>query len=296
MRLIHCETLQLEEFWKPPLYAILSHTWEKDEITYQEMLSPSDKTIAKDGYIKIERAIELAQEHGYAYIWVDTCCIDKKSSAELSEAINSMYKWYQNAGLCIALLTDVSTKDRAVYCGAGSFESEHQEFACHIFESCRWMKKGWTLQELIAPVKVLFYDRDYNYFGNKRNLRDSLSRVSGIDRDVLESSDPSSASVAARMSWAADRKTSRDEDLAYCLIGLFGVNMPLLYGEGDRAFIRLQEEIMRTSDDHSLFTWKVEEPRRRKKAGNTIYRGLLASKPSAFKEVWVLSSAFENIG
>ncbi len=283
MRLLRCKDLKLEESYDPPPFAILSHTWGQDEVTYQDMLEFEPKTKKKLGFAKIRQAAILAEDHGFDYVWVDTCCIDKSSSAELSEAINSMYKWYQQAGICFVVLSDVSSTYSAIYAGSGSYERERHRHVSWIFESCRWVTRGWTLQELIAPRSVLFYDADYNCFGSKQDLRDPLSRVTGINRDVLESSDPSSASIAQRMSWASTRKTSREEDLAYCLMGLFDVHMPLLYGEGDRAFLRLQEEILKSSDDHSLFAWRSSKSW--PGIDDNTYCGLLAHHPAEFEHL-----------
>ena len=162
----------------------------------------------------------------------DLCCIDKTSSAELSEAINSMYRWYQESGVCYAYLADVPP---------------------NAFSKSRWFTRGWTLQELIAPSTVIFLDQKWQEIGTKSSLQRVISEITGIPTDILLGGDLEDASIAQRMSWASKRETTRVEDAAYCLMGIFSIHMPMLYGEGERAFIRLQEEIMRVSDDHSLF-------------------------------------------
>jgi hypothetical protein len=164
-----------------------------------------------------------------------SCCIDKTSTAELSEAINSMFLWYRKATTCYAYLSDVR---------------ELTELA-----QSRWFTRGWTLQELLAPAVVRFYSEHWNFLGSKLELRRQLQKVTGILQEVLIGGELNAISVARRMSWAANRQTTRTEDLAYCMMGIFDINMPLLYGEGKRSFIRLQEEIMKISDDHSLFAW-----------------------------------------
>lgn len=164
--------------------------------------------------------------------------IDKTSSAELSEAINSMYQWYKNANICYAYLEDITDQDQL-------FHSDRS------IES-RWFQRGWTLQELIAPRVVEFYTASWAEIGTKSSLRKKISHETGIDIRILDGQDPSICNVAERMSWAAFRQTTRIEDAAYCLLGLFQVSMPLLYGEGKGAFIRLQQEILRTTDDYSL--------------------------------------------
>jgi ankyrin repeat protein len=255
MYLVNTENFKLEKFdgSRIPLYAILSHTWEEDEITFQEMqLGVADK---KPGYKKVNQTCLIAKSHGFDYIWIDTCCIDKTSSAELSEAINSMYHWYQESGICYVYLADVSIN------------------ATDRLSNSRWFTRGWTLQELIAPSIVIFLDMEWQQIGTKSNLGSIISKVTSVPDNILQGTNPQSASVAERMSWAANRKTTRIEDLAYCLLGIFGVNMPLLYGEGEGAFNRLQEEIIKVSDDHSLFAWKgLASP----------FNSLLARSPAAF--------------
>jgi hypothetical protein len=251
MRLLKTRTkeLEFEEFAgrNVPLYAILSHTWGGDEVSLQDVLSGARDMKGRAGYAKIMGTRALAVAHGFDYVWIDTCCIDKTSSAELSEAINSMYRWYQEADICYAYLADVVASPGPPGSGAS--------LPARLGRS-RWFTRGWTLQELIAPSAVIFLDAAWREMGTKCGLHEALTQITGIPSDVLQgSSAPSSASVAQRMSWASKRHTTRPEDLAYCLLGLFDVNMPMLYGEGDRAFARLQEEIIKTSDDHSIFAW-----------------------------------------
>jgi hypothetical protein len=133
----------------------------------------------------------------------------------------------------------------------------------------RWFRRGWTLQELIAPPIVEFYDRNWFEVGTKLSLLGTIAAITRIDIRVLENSQRlDSVNVASRMSWASERKTTRKEDEAYCLMGIFGVNMPLLYGEGHRAFHRLQEEIMKIHDDYTLFAWTVSGTRVTDSVGN----------------------------
>ncbi|KAK8033992.1 hypothetical protein PG993_008987 [Apiospora rasikravindrae] len=291
MRLIETTKLELVEFTEElvPKYAILSHRWEEDEVTLQEMQAVGRKkrfeavsqTVnavrSKKGYTKIKRSAALALEHGFAFIWIDTCCIDKTSSAELSEAINSMYRWYQNAAVCIAFLSDAHDDD-----AMRNVNSFHD--VCH---QSLWFTRGWTLQELVAPAEVIFYGSDWKYLGSKEHdeeVRHSLHKTTGINIRVLDGSmQVSGVSVAERMKWASKRRTSRAEDMAYSLLGIFDVNMPLLYGEGGvKAFIRLQEEILRTSNDQTIFTWRVPEMG----MGHKEYLwGLLAKHPRYFEDV-----------
>jgi len=234
-----------------PPYAILSHTWGDGELTFQDVEAGQGQ--AKPGFEKLQRCCAYAKANGFDHIWNDTCCIDKTSSAELSEAINSMFQWYENAEVCYAYLHDVPFRP---------------------FADSRWFTRGWTLQELIAPMSVIFLDKGWNMIGSKETMKDSITTCTGIPGNILDGDDLETASVAQRMSWAAKRETTRVEDRAYSLIGLFGVNIPMLYGEGERAFIRLQEEIFRISDDHSLFAWRSSDDR----------GGLFASYPEAFAD------------
>ncbi|KAI0439767.1 HET-domain-containing protein [Xylaria telfairii] len=225
-------------------YAILSHVWEENEIIFEHIIYGSEHDGSTTSRNKVYKACERAARDGHQYIWIDTCCIDKRSSAELSEAINSMFAWYHDAVACYAYLNDapddLSTKE-------GSAK----------FSRSKWFRRGWTLQELLAPKDVEFFSGNWAPIGEKRTLSDMLAKITGIDREILLGDIPlTSASIARRMSWAAKREVTRPEDTAYSLMGIFSVNMPMLYGEGaERAFLRLQEEIMRESDDQSLFAW-----------------------------------------
>jgi ankyrin repeat protein len=280
MRLLEVETLRVVEFSEDdiPRYAILSHTWGREEVTFQELSSrnwltaPISRIQDKAGFSKIKNTAKLARRDGFGYIWIDTCCIDKSSSAELSEAINSMYRWYQGASACYAYLSDV--KPRAM---------EDPLSPRSTFCKSRWFTRGWTLQELIAPKDIGFYASDWSFLGSKLNspqFRLCLTDITDISGQVLEGTTlPGEISVANRMKWAAYRQTTRQEDIAYCLMGLFGVNMPLLYGEGKRAFIRLQEEILKETDDQSIFSWSLDAGPG--KDPGTLY-GLLAPSPLHF--------------
>ena len=264
MKLINTFTEVLEEFIgrKIPEYAILSHTWEEEEVTFTDFTSGAYK--AMKGYQKIEATCRLAREAGICYAWVDTCCIDKSSSAELTECINSMFQWYRRSKICYVFLTDLPA-GTALEVG---------------LPRCRWFTRGWTLQELIAPKNIDFYDQEWHYRGGKASLLHDLSSITGIRPTILDHGQPLSAIlVAERMSWAASRQTSRVEDISYCLLGIFGVHMPMLYGEEENAFRRLQEEIIKSIPDISIFAWKFETGGLKR---SDAYSSVLTSSPSAF--------------
>lgn len=336
MRLLHVTSFALEERLGDsiPPYAILSHTWGplEDEVLYSDVcngLKPG--TTEKPGWAKVQNSCQQACVDGYSYIWIDTCCIDKSSSAELSEAINSMWQWYQRAGICYAYLEDVALGTPKVF-------TDWSEVPEHVlndgyttedittddgrtvkvvwlkdtapvvrsFTKSRWFTRGWTLQELIAPRDVEFYSSSWVLIASRQRNKDYAQRIeekTGIPLSILRRAACScpqhrqrvtipdlkctscgqrlnslaildSHSIAERMSWAAGRKTTRLEDRAYSLLGLFGVHMPLLYGEGDRAFLRLQDEIIKISDDDSIlaFARKYENSQNH----------LLAESPDAF--------------
>jgi hypothetical protein len=258
MRLLRCDVSDeaaplLEEFhdYFPP-YAIISHRWGKttEEVSFRDIETGADIS-AKVGYKKFRHCCQQALKDGLQYVWIDTCCIDKGSSAELSEAINSMYNWYISSKVCYAYLNDVLPVSGTSPEILDTLKDEQSSF-----RNSAWFTRGWTLQELIAPHNVRFYDQEWGFIGDKDELAELVSDITGISVDVLTNRNVSS-SVAQKMSWAAGRETTRIEDRAYSLMGIFGVNMPPLYGEGPRAFIRLQEEIMRKSFDHSLFAWEA---------------------------------------
>lgn len=265
MRLLSTLEWKFSEFYRGPgdampRYAILSHRWEQDEFTYQEALlhsiNPSALQHHGRGLRKILEFRRLAAAAEFDWVWIDTCCIDKSSSAELTEAINSMFNWYRQSRMCFAYLSDVHSVD-------------------HIARS-KWFERGWTLQELLGPSEIRFYGAGkpaWTYLGRKSTpqILEALQQRTKIPRQcMLSATRIPEQPVAVRMSWASGRKTMREEDKAYCLLGIFDVNMPLLYGEGlEKAFRRLQEEIIKYADDQTIF-------------GHDCYHGILARSPDDF--------------
>ncbi|KAK4574948.1 hypothetical protein LTR86_000798 [Recurvomyces mirabilis] len=297
MRLLNTSTLKLQEFFVPPPYVILSHRWSDEEVSYEdfilvrrdpEQLPPylveeAAEIRGRRGYRKIIDFAVKAKEHlhwgtgkPFEWCWLDTCCIDKRSSSELSEAINSMWKWYNNCGFCVVYLEDVSSSqapqklsffDEEWVALLSVYKAAHHEEGTHW---CWWSKDGSSAAKALATAA---------------RIPESI-----LARGRMDDSD---ACVAQKMSWAAHRRATREEDVAYSLLGLFGINMPLLYGEGNRAFLRLQQEILRYIDDGSIFAWQLadDEP--------TLVRtacphylcestSLLASSPLLFQDAGMI--------
>jgi hypothetical protein len=227
----------------------------------------------RGGFDKIRKTCARAAGDGLKYSWVDTCCIDKTSSGELSEAINSMSKWYRASAVCYAYLSDLKIDDA----DQQSEDSVWRQLDDKL-PRCRWFTRGWTLQELIAPVNMRFFDSSWAECGARveERMRNLLHSITGIPTNVMLDPDErlSHISAARKLSWAARRQTSRTEDVAYCLMGIFDINMPMIYGEGRKAFCRLQEEILRKTGDMSILAWETDE--------DFDLHGVLADSPADF--------------
>jgi hypothetical protein len=284
MRLLKAETIELVQFLpnQIPPYAILSHTWSSDpdeEVLFSDIGKEEAKQKAAYQQ-KVAPACKKALKRGLDYVWIDTCCIDKTSSAELQEAVNSMFKWYLHSSICFAYLEDVPSEID---------ESTDSEIGDDLISKSRWFTRGWTLQELVAPGNLIFYSKYWDNLGTRASHANLISNKTKIDETILSESNSRSlqsripgGSVASRMSWAAFRETTRPEDIAYCLLGIFDVNMPLLYGEGEKkAFHRLQEEILKNSDDQSLLAWTASWS---DKDRTGSLRGPLAEHPIEFRD------------
>ena len=281
MRLLNTTTLRLHWFNSPEEveggYAILSHVWDAHEQTFQDVerlhaecdAEPDKHQEPRERVSeKIRRSCELANSQGFRWLWIDTCCIDKTSSAELSEAINSMYRYYALSEVSYAYLRDVEEVSD--------------------FSRSKWHRRGWTLQELIAPRCVHFLSKSWTFMGTKADFAKELKSITGVPEAVLQLSQPhTDISITRRMRWAANRETTRLEDRAYCLLGIFDINMPTLYGEGSKAFQRLQEEIIKKHQDTTLFAWgeTLTPPTDRpliSREDTEIPCGLLARSPDDF--------------
>lgn len=272
MRLLHTGKFALEEFFDSqlPPYCILSHRWGDDEILYADVKGLHWKPESQS-YRKVVGACQLAAARGFKWIWIDTCCIDKNSSTELTEAINSMFNYYSGAGLCIAYLNDVANHP-------SEDGGQRRHSRVNDFRRSSWFTRGWTLQELLAPNNLEFFNYEFESIGTKVQLCRIVSEVTGIALQYLNGQSRfNTASIATRMSWASQRETTRLEDQAYSLLGIFGVHMPLLYGEGQMAFHRLQKEIIASSNDESTFAWIRED------ANDDKPHGMLAESPRDFR-------------
>ncbi|KAI1174792.1 vegetative incompatibility protein HET-E-1 [Nemania sp. FL0916] len=261
MRLLHrdhvTETIHLTEDLHSgiPPYAILSHRWGPDEVTLQELCDGTG--LSKYGYRKIRFCGEQAWRDGLSHFWVDTCCIDKKNAVELQTAIISMFRWYHNATRCYVYLDDVScpTVQRTE-----SPEAPPKKKRKHIddmdsgfpaeslwhsaFRRSIWFARGWTLQELLAPTSVEFFSREHTLLGNKSTLERIICDITRIPVEALRNCPLSEFSVSDRFTWMDDRETKLDEDKAYAMLGIFSIEMPLLYGEGYvKASRRLRREV-----------------------------------------------------
>lgn len=227
-------------------YAILSHRWglSTEEVTFEDMGKGSGRD--KAGYNKIEFCGQEAVKDGLKYFWVDSCCIDKTSQTELSEAINSMYWWYSRAARCYVYLSDVSTAmfDKTYV----DPYADPQNIFMPEFRASVWFSRGWTLQELLAPRFVEFFSCERKRLGDRMSLRQEIHEITGIPLPALAGTELSQFSPKERFEWARTRTTTKEEDWAYCLIGILGVSLPLVYGERHkRARERLEREVNEAS-------------------------------------------------
>ncbi|KAI6007493.1 hypothetical protein EDC04DRAFT_2611339 [Pisolithus marmoratus] len=236
MYLLNVATQQLEDIHELRPYAILSHALQAGETVYFHQVG-TESVRMQPGYEKVETCCEPARQGGLKYIWTDTCCANANNSAAYTETTTLAYTWYQQAHVCYTYLDDVD----------GSEDSREKHST---FKRSRWFRLTWTLGELSAPKHVLLRER----LDNDRNEGRPFEC---IHRDALEYPERVPCfSIATRMSWARGRTSTKHEDRVYALMGLFGVNLPILYGEGEtRTFLKLQNEILKTTDDQSIFAW-----------------------------------------
>ena len=251
-----------------PPYAILSHTWGSDaeEVTLDDVKGGTGKN--KPGFDKVRFCSKQARTDGLHHFWIDTCCIDKTDQAELSHSIQSMFRWYRQAAQCYVYLSDVSTPCAQ---GQGEVDASSWESAFH---KSYWFTRGWTLQELLAPDLVEFFSREGMKLGDKMSLKHQIHRVTGIPKKVLEGAALSEFSVNEKLLWREGRRTKKEEDGAYSLLGIFDVYLAPVYGEGAAgAFRRLMDEINKL--EKCIRDMHTTDPRRDKKRIEDTKGGLL---------------------
>jgi tetratricopeptide (TPR) repeat protein len=256
MRLLHFDMLGrliLTDFrGKPtPPYAILSHRWSDSEILIEHISNGAYKE-KEEGYQKLQFCAERAARDELQYFWIDTCCIDRWNNNERSKAINSMFQWYRNATRCYVFLSDVSVSTETEPIQRSDWEAS--------FRNSAWFTRGWTLQELIAPVSVEFFSRGGHCLGDKASLEQLLCDISSIPLAALRNCPLDQFSTSERMHWAENRTTTEQEDIVYCLLGILGISMPVTYGEGqENARRRLQAEIEAAGSAPSIIPFSRNE-------------------------------------
>jgi hypothetical protein len=288
MRLLQTNSYELFEASDIPVpfpsYAILSHTWisSKDEITYQDMKTRTgdikNNVYKQKGWSKLKDYCDRASKDDWKWAWMDTCCIDKTNPADTQEAINAMFRWYQNAGVCYAHLSDVEfSKASHIVSLPEDIDADSgtnglvREALKDEFIRAKWFTRGWTLQELLAPHYLIFVDHAWRHMGTREGWALEIEQASNIEARHLNAFDPTdfaSCSTAMRFSWASGRETTVEEDESYSLLGLFGISLPLIYGEGGRqAFNRLQRQLIHVYHDDSVFAWKSSQPASKSEVG-----------------------------
>jgi hypothetical protein len=237
MRLINVETMQLHYLPNADIveieYATLSHTWGQHETTYQEWNNAQARD--SDGAKKIRDACQVVKESlGLQWLWADTCCINKVDAEEVNEAVSSMFSWYQSSTVCLAYLSDVPTAN-----------TDNNELLSSQVRNSRWFTRGWTLPELLAPSELIFHAADWTVLGRRDDsLAELISEITGIDQAYLSGrKNVQQASISKILSWMSNRKTSRVEDMVYCMLGILGIDMEIHYGEGRGAVDRLRGKI-----------------------------------------------------
>lgn len=250
MRLLNATTYEFQEYRhrgsRPP-YAILSHRWFSDEIEFNklELSELQNEDLKTPQLNKIRGTCHLAREEGLKWVWIDSCCINKDSSEELNRSINSMFMWYREADVCYTYLSDVVKLTRKA-----PFQQHNSK------RNSEWFERGWTLQELLAPRKMKIFDMNWVEIGSRADLAADIQSVTGIEARFLDGSESfRSASIATRLSWQSKRTTTEEEDMAYSLLGIFDVDLVPTYGEGKRAFLKLQQKLVQNYRDESIFAW-----------------------------------------
>ncbi|PPJ51943.1 hypothetical protein CBER1_09686 [Cercospora berteroae] len=273
-------------------YAILSHRWlpeDEQEVRYADIVNCKDDLRSKPGWTKLEWCRRQATADGLFHVWAGTACIDKSNSQELTESINSMYKWYKEAEVCYVYLQDMpdpesgalgsdlvtpeaeivdtTATDQSLPLDA-AVEDDHKSpvwdtWSRDAFGKCSWFTRAWTLQEMIAPHRIRFYSQSWRFICNLEDIIADIAELTGVHESL----------------WTQQRPLA---SFSYSLLGLMGVSIPVVYGEGTNAFQRLQDEILRSGSDDSIFAFNVIGTNR--KMGPFETTCLLARSPADFQE------------
>jgi hypothetical protein len=226
-------------------YVTLSHRWEDDELAFKDIKEESVYKLSASRFYKVRSFCSQALKCGFDWAWIDTCCIDQTSSAEVQKSISSMFSWYRGSALTIIYLSDVT------------------ESSVRALLRSEWFRRGWTLQELLAARVIQLYKKDWSPFPSRApfnhkdvaEIMDALESATGIGQSYLKFYSPGIERPRMKLGWARNRVTKEKEDEAYCLMGIFGFSMTVRYGEGDKAFSRLLVKIMKHADDATLLDW-----------------------------------------
>ncbi|KIJ59666.1 hypothetical protein HYDPIDRAFT_100297, partial [Hydnomerulius pinastri MD-312] len=230
-------------------YVMLSHKWEGQEPLLEDVLNKSVYGLKEPSTIsKLQNLCTTARDAGYRWVWSDTCCIDKKDLVVLQQSLTSMYHWYSSSALTIVYLSDVPSPSQS-----------------GMLAHSIWNTRGWTLQEFLASSTVRFYDQQWtpylNSSENSANHKESvavmaeLETVTGISAEALLAFHPGPSAIREKLRLASSRTTTREEDVAYSLFGIFDVWVPPNYGEGNKALGRLLQEVVGRSGDPGPLAW-----------------------------------------
>ncbi|KAG0697559.1 WD40-repeat-containing domain protein [Suillus ampliporus] len=227
-------------------WVMLSHRWEGKELLLHDIQDKVVYNLDPDGtVVKLQKFCELVRDAGYHWAWSDTCCIDQKDPAEVQRSVNSMFTWYRNSALTIVYLSDVLSESGALADSA-------------------WNTRGWTVQEFLAPKIILFYQEDWTLYLNDHSsnhkksvtIMKELEDSTGIDAQFLTAFHPGITDARKKLQWASSRVTTFQEDIAYSLFGIFGIPLPVNYGEGKQfALGRLLQEIVAQLGDITALDW-----------------------------------------
>ncbi|KAG2136886.1 hypothetical protein BD769DRAFT_1664433 [Suillus cothurnatus] len=229
-------------------YVMLSHRWGKNEPLLHDIQgSVVYKLKAAGGLVKLQSFCKLARHAGYHWAWVDTCCIDQNNHVELQKSLTSTFAWYHHSALTVVYLSDVPPSAKS---GA--------------LAKSEWNTRGWTVPEFLAPKAVLFYQQDWTLYlddhspNHKESVKimDELEDATGIDAHALVAFQPGMKDARQKLQWVSTRVTTVPEDIAYSLFGIFGIHLPILYGENaQNALRRLLQEIVARSGDITPLDW-----------------------------------------